>query len=48
MLITDHKPLQYIIEPGKAVPSTAAAHLQRSCVFLGTFTNKIEHRGTRL
>ena len=46
-LVTDHKSLQYIMAPSKAVPSTAVAHLQRWCVFLGAFTNKIEHRNTR-
>ncbi len=46
-LVTDHKPLQYIMAPSKAVPSTAAARLQRWCVFLGAFTYKTEHRGTR-
>ena len=37
-LITDHNPLKYIMDPGKAVP---AARLQRCCFFLGAFSYKI-------
>ena len=46
VLITDHKPLKYIMDPGKAVPVTAAARLQRWCLFLGVFHYTIEHRST--
>lgn len=47
VLITDHKPLKYIMDPGKAVPVTAAARLQRWCLFLGAFHYTIEHRSTQ-
>ena len=46
-LVTNHKPLHYVMASGKAVPSTAAGRLQRWCVFLGAFAYNIEHRGTR-
>ena len=46
-LITDHKPLKYIMDPGKAVPVTAAARLQRWCLFLGAFSYTIQHRNTK-
>ena len=45
-LITDHKPLKYIMDPDKAVPVTTAARLQRWCLFLGAFSYKIGFRGT--
>ena len=39
IFVTDHKPLKYIMNPGRAVPVTAAAsyRLQRWCLFLGAF-----------
>ena len=43
-LITDHKPLKYIMNPGKEVPVTAAARLQRWCLFLGAFSYTIDYR----
>ena len=46
-LITDHKPLKYIMDPGKAVPVTAAARLQRWCLFLGAFSYTIQYRNTK-
>ena len=46
-LVTDHQPLKYIMDPGKAVPVTAAARIQRWCLFLGAFSYSIEFRGTR-
>ena len=45
-LVTDHQPLKYIFDPGKAVPITAAARIQRWCLFLGGFLYSIEFRGT--
>lgn len=45
-LVTDHKPLKYIMDPGKAIPTTAAARLQRWCLFLGAFSYDIKFRGT--
>ncbi|KAK2169582.1 hypothetical protein NP493_1183g00002 [Ridgeia piscesae] len=47
ILITDHKPLKYIMDPGKAVPVTTAARLQRWCLFLGAFAYQIEYRGSK-
>ena len=46
-LVTDHQPLKYIMDPGKAVPVTAAARIQRWCLFLGAFAYSIEFRGTK-
>ena len=46
-LLTDHQPLKYIMDPGKAVPVTAAARIQRWCLFLGGFSYSIEFRGTK-
>ena len=46
-LVTDHQPLKYIMDPGKAVPVTAAARIQRWCLFLGAFSYNIEFRGTK-
>ena len=47
ILITDHKPLKYIMDPGKTVPVTTAARLQRWCLFLGAFAYQIEYRGSK-
>ena len=47
ILITDHKPLKYNMDPGKAVPVTTAARLQRWCFFLGAFAYQIEYRGSK-
>ena len=41
-LVTDHQPLKYIMDPGKAVPVTSAARIQRWCLFLGAFSYQIE------
>lgn len=35
------------MDPGKAVPVTAAARIQRWCLFLGAFSYGIEQRGTK-
>ena len=45
ILNTDHKPLKYSMDPGKAVPVTTAARLRRWCLFLGAFAYQIEYRG---
>ena len=45
--VTDHQPLKYIMDPGKAVPLTAATRRQRWCLFLGAFSYQIEFRGTK-
>ena len=41
-LVTNYQPLKYIMDPGKAVPVTAAAKIQRRCLFLGIFSYQIE------
>ena len=46
-LVTDHEPLKCIMDPGKAVPVTAAARIQRWCLLLGAFSYQIEFRGTK-
>ena len=46
-LVTDHQPLKYIMDPGKAVPVTAAARIQRWCLFLGALSYSIEFRDTK-
>ena len=46
-LVTHHQPLKYIMDPGKAVPVTAAARIHRWCLFLGAFSYSIKFRGTR-
>ena len=35
------------MDPGKAVPVTTAARLQRWCLFLGAFAYQIEYRGSK-
>ena len=45
-LVTDYKLLKYIMDPGKAIPVTAGARLQRWCLFLGAFSYDIKFRGT--
>lgn len=45
-LITDHKPLKFIMNPDKAVPVTAAARIQRWSLFLGAFSYQIQYRPT--
>ena len=47
ILITDHKPLKYIMDPGKAVPVTTAARLQRWGLILGAFAYQIDYRGSK-
>ena len=46
---TDHRSQtpEYIMDPGKAVPVTTAARLQRWCLFLGAFAYQIEYRGSK-
>ena len=45
-LATNYEPLKYIMDPGKAVPVTAAAMIQRWCLFLGAFSYSIKFRCT--
>ena len=46
-LVTDHQPLKYIMDPGKAVPVTSAATIQCWCLILGAFSSQIEFQGTK-
>ena len=46
-LVIDHQALKYIMDPGKAVPVTSAARIERWCLFLGAFSYQIEFRGTK-
>ena len=46
-LVTDHQPLKYIMDPGKAVPVTSAARIQNWCLFLGAFSYQIEFQSTK-
>lgn len=43
-LITDNKPVMSIFAPDKAIPSLAAARLQRYAIFLSQFTYDIVYR----
>ena len=36
-LVTDQQPLKYIMDPGRAVSVTAAARIQRWCLFVVAF-----------
>ena len=45
-LITDHKPLTTILGPKKAIPSLAAARLQRWAVLLSAYTYDILYKTT--
>ena len=46
-LITDHKPLLSILNAKTAVPSVAAARMQRWAIFLSAYTYNIEYKGTK-
>ncbi|XP_062518491.1 uncharacterized protein K02A2.6-like [Corticium candelabrum] len=46
VLVTDHKPLKYIMALSKPVPVTAAARIQRWCLSLGAFHYQIEFKTT--
>ena len=46
-LITDHKPLLSILNAKSAVPSIAAARMQRWAIFLSAYTYSIEYKGTK-
>ena len=45
-LVTDQQPLKYIMDPGRAVSVTAAARIQRWCLFVVAFSYRTEFRGT--
>jgi hypothetical protein len=44
MLVTDHKPLMAILGPKKALPSLAAARLQRWALILAAYDYDLEFR----
>ena len=46
IIVTDHKLLKYIMDPGMAIHVTAAARFQRCCLFLGAFSYDIKFWGT--
>ena len=47
-ILTDHKPLQYILGPKTAIPTLAAQRLQRWAVVLSAFDYDLRHiRGTK-
>ena len=45
-LATDQQPLKYIMDPGRVVSVTAAARIQRWCLFVVAFSYRTEFRGT--
>ena len=47
-LITDNRPVTYIFAPDKAIPSMAAARIQRWALYLGAFDYSIEFRPSSL
>ena len=46
-LITDHKPLAAILRPTKAIPSLAAARMQRWALLLSAYSYDISYRPTK-
>jgi len=46
-LVTDHKPLTTILSPHKAIPSLAAARLQRWAIILSAYQYNIEFKYTQ-
>ena len=47
-LVTDHKPLILILSAKTAIPSVAAARMQRWAIFLSAYSYDIEYKGTKL
>ena len=45
-LVTDHKPLTYILGPKRGIPPLAAARLQRWALILAAYNYNIEYRPT--
>ena len=45
-LVTDHKPLTYILRPKRGIPPLAAARLQRWALILAAYNYNIEYRPT--
>ncbi|XP_072145012.1 uncharacterized protein [Dermacentor andersoni] len=44
VLVTDHKPLTGLFNPGKAIPPMAAARIQRWALFLGNYNYTLQYR----
>ena len=47
-LLTDHKPLLSILNAKAAIPSIAAARMQRWAIFLSAYSYNIEYKGTKM
>ena len=45
-LLTDHKPLMFILNPKSALPPISAARIQRWAVFLSAYNYSIEYKNT--
>ena len=45
-LVTDHQPLKFLMNENRGVSATAAARIQRWCLYLGQFSYNIVFRGT--
>ena len=45
-LLTDHKPLQAILDPKRGIPTLAAARLQCWAVLISTYTYSIQYKST--
>jgi len=46
-MVTDHKPLLSILNAKTAIPSMAAARMQRWALFLSAYQYEIEFRGSK-
>ena len=46
-LLTDHKPLTYILGPKRGIPALAASRLQRWFIQLAAYTYDIEYRASK-
>ena len=46
-LLTDHKPLIYILGPKREIPALAASRLQRWAIQLAAYTYGIEYRASK-
>ena len=46
-LLTDHKPLMFILNPKSALPPISAANIQRWAVFLSAYNYSIEYKNTK-
>ena len=46
-LLTDHKPLTYILGPKRGIPALAASRLQRWSIQLAAYTYDIEYRASK-